>query len=249
MSRKNKGFTLIELSIVLVIIGLIVGGVIAGQNLVKQAKLRAVISEQDAVRQAINAFKLRHQAWPGDFSNAYAYWGTSCATDAAECNGDGDSAIEIAGTDVNDGMEGYRFWQHLNLAGIYPGSYTGIGAGTDGEASALAGTINVNIPTSKVTGVGLTVIYTSGTTYTTASTSGNILLFGGEVDDALATDTEFSAPDVASIDQKLDDGAPLTGQLLSTGTSGADADDCVDGTSAYNLDATVEAICGMAFTL
>ena len=249
--KSRKAFTLIELSVVLVVIGLIVAAVVAGQNLVSQAKLRNLIKEQENTRQAISAFKLRFSALPGDFSNAYAFWGSSCAAGgAADCNGDGDSQIEISGTDVNDGMEGYRFWQHLNLAGIYPGSYTGIGAGTDADASAPEGTINVNIPASKVTGVGITPIYNSGTTYLTASYSGNILLFGGAVTDEIAAANRFSAPDAYSVDVKADDGAPTSGTMRSKGSSGTDATDCVDSsTSAYNLDSTSATPCGIAFTL
>lgn len=249
-SKENKGFTLIELSIVLVIIGLIVAGVVAGQNLVKQAKLRSIIKENDDTRQAVNAFKLRFNAIPGDFDNAYSYWGSSCAADGAtDCNGDGDSAIEISGTDAND-LEGYRFWQHLNLSSLYPGSYTGIGSGSDGGATAEQGTVGVNIPASKYTGVGITAVYNSGTTYTTGTYYGNILLFGGEVSGDVASLIRFSVPDIYSIDIKADDGAPTTGTVRSKGSSGTNASDCVNSsTSAYNLDSTTAEPCGLAFTM
>ncbi len=43
-SNLKMGFTLIELSIVIVIIGLIVAGIIGGQSLVRQAKVRPIIT-------------------------------------------------------------------------------------------------------------------------------------------------------------------------------------------------------------
>lgn len=248
--QQEKGFTLIELSVVLAIIGLLVAGIVAGQNLVKQAKLRNIVREQDEVRQSLNAFKLRYDALPGDFDNAYSFWGANCASTADRCNGDKDRQIEITGTDINDGMEIYRFWQHLNLAQVYNGAFTGQGGGTDGDAGAIQGTIGVNIPASKMQGIGITPIYTTGTTYTTATYSGNVLIFGGEVEDELATLGKFSATDAYNIDIKADDGAPLTGVALSAGTTGADADNCVDNTNdTYNLDSTEAEPCGLAFKL
>ena len=63
---KNKGFTLIELSIVLVIIGLIVGGVLVGQDLIKAAEIRATVSQVEGYNSAVNTFRLKYNGLPGD---------------------------------------------------------------------------------------------------------------------------------------------------------------------------------------
>ncbi len=68
--NSHRGFTLIELSIVLVIIGLIVGGVLVGQDLIHAAALRAVISEKDRFSAAIYTFQGKYGYLPGDFPNA-----------------------------------------------------------------------------------------------------------------------------------------------------------------------------------
>ena len=64
--RKDTGFTLIELSIVLVIIGLIVGGIVAGKDMIRAAELRALLSQKDKFTSAVNIFKGKYNAVPGD---------------------------------------------------------------------------------------------------------------------------------------------------------------------------------------
>ena len=66
--RTNTGFTLIELSIVIVIIGLIVAGVVGGQAIVKQSKLRSLISEIDLFHVSINSFYLEYNYLPGAYT-------------------------------------------------------------------------------------------------------------------------------------------------------------------------------------
>src|ERR1700735_3876394 len=71
ISRQN-GFTLIELSIVLVIIGLIVGGVLVGQDLIRAAEIRATISQIEKYNTAVNTFRGKYNGIPGDLTYASA---------------------------------------------------------------------------------------------------------------------------------------------------------------------------------
>src|SRR4051812_28937287 len=98
----RAGFTLVELSIVLVILGLLVGGVLTGQSLIRAAELRAITTEQNRYVTATHTFRDKYFALPGDMTNATAYWGTSgnCPglaaqgnTTPATCNGNGDGKI------------------------------------------------------------------------------------------------------------------------------------------------------------
>jgi prepilin-type N-terminal cleavage/methylation domain-containing protein len=83
---STSGFTLVELSVVIVIIGLIVAGVMGGQSLVKSSKINAQILDFNKFEVAYNAFKLEYDAIPGDMRNAGSSW-------AGATNGDGNGRI------------------------------------------------------------------------------------------------------------------------------------------------------------
>src|SRR5437763_7869808 len=122
MITKPQGFTLLELSIVLVIIGLLIGGIFVGQSLIHTAQINAVISEFNRYQTAVQNFKQQYQALPGDMNNATSFWGSAGGTGAdatcfntlsntaATCNGNGDGSIQ---TSVSLWDEVYRAWQHL----------------------------------------------------------------------------------------------------------------------------------------
>lgn len=100
-----SGFTLVELSIVIVIIGLIIAGITAGQSLVKTSQLRSNGSKLIQYESAIIQFKYQYLAFPGDMKNATSYWGGVTA------DGDGNKLINNTGEDT-------RSIQHLTLAGL-----------------------------------------------------------------------------------------------------------------------------------
>ena len=79
---KQKAFTLIELSIVLVIIGLIVGGVLVGQDLIKAAEIRAQVSQLEKFNTAVNTFHVKYNDIPGDIRRA-AIFGMATRTGEA----------------------------------------------------------------------------------------------------------------------------------------------------------------------
>jgi hypothetical protein len=119
----------VELSIVLIIIGLIVGGVLGGQSLIKSAELQRVVNEHNQYATAFNAFRLEYSAIPGDMDNAFDYWGADCGGGTkASCNGDGDGVIVFDQSNLNSSAndEEILSWNHLSLAGIVPGNYTGV---------------------------------------------------------------------------------------------------------------------------
>src|SRR3569833_2534544 len=135
MIHSQRGFTLVELSIVLVILGLLVGGVLTGQSLIRAAELRSVTTQEQRYVTAVQTFRDKYFALPGDMTNATAYWGTatacpgdypSPAATSATCNGDGDVQIFS--------RETFRFCQQLANAGLGGGGGGGgPGAGAGGS--------------------------------------------------------------------------------------------------------------------
>ena len=120
--RKQNGFTLIEIAIVLVIIGLLLGGVLKGQELITSARVRNVISQQDGVKAAFFGFLDRYRAYPGDYAQASTTI-PGCAGPPACGNGDNNGQIQsIAGGATID--EQIAVWEHLSRAGFINGSYT-----------------------------------------------------------------------------------------------------------------------------
>jgi prepilin-type N-terminal cleavage/methylation domain-containing protein len=100
---KQTGFTLLELSIVIAIIGLIAGGLVAGTSLIRAAQIRAVLTQKTEFSTAVIAFNLKYNELPGDMVNATKIWGTAAAcpgdettpsTDETTCDGDGDGEID-----------------------------------------------------------------------------------------------------------------------------------------------------------
>jgi prepilin-type N-terminal cleavage/methylation domain-containing protein len=129
MRTAQKAFTLVELSIVLVILGLLVGGVLAGQSLIHSTELRSIITEKGKLNTALYGFKDKYNALPGDMPNAFNFWGTAgvagCAANTTAinggCNGDNDGKIGTL-------SELFKAPMHLSLAGLIEGNYDGAGA-------------------------------------------------------------------------------------------------------------------------
>ncbi len=119
-SKKIKAFTLVELSIVIVIIGLIVSGVTAGKSLVRQAKLRSVVSDFLTFQTSINSFKLQYNGYPGDIPNA-----TSFFTTGTVVNGNNNKVMNWQTLGNTTNVEDLQFWKQLSAAGIMPGNYVG----------------------------------------------------------------------------------------------------------------------------
>jgi prepilin-type N-terminal cleavage/methylation domain-containing protein len=117
--RRQTGFTLIEIAIVLVIIGLLLGGVLKGQELITSARVRNLISQQDGIKAAYFGFLDRFRSLPGDYSLA----STNIANVLAAANGNGNGQIQsVLGGGTID--EHIAVWDHLSHAGFINGSYT-----------------------------------------------------------------------------------------------------------------------------
>ena len=237
MQSSRHGFTLVELSIVLVILGLLVGGVLTGQALIRSAELRSIVTERDRYVTALHTFRDKYMALPGDMANAYAYWGATCGTNTTAagtgCNGDGNGNIHRV-------VESTKLWEHLSRAGLVEGSYDGMGGGTGNEITRAA------IPASKFSG-GYWVI-SEGPFEDPAGSNGwadlgakiaigsvgatdNGMATGGSYDDGwLGKLSGLTNSEALNVDIKSDDGRANTGRMRGK------ADTCDDsGTDIYRL--------------
>src|SRR5512145_2640915 len=103
---KVQGFTLVEIAIVLVIIGLLLGGILKGQEMITQAKIKNVIADMTGVSAAMYGYQDRYRALPGDDANATRWAGAN--------PGNGNGIIEGVYLAVNG--ESAEFWGHLRSA-------------------------------------------------------------------------------------------------------------------------------------
>ncbi|NHZ64310.1 prepilin-type N-terminal cleavage/methylation domain-containing protein [Massilia genomosp. 1] len=122
--QRQQGFTLVEIAIVLVIIGLLLGGVLKGQGLIDSAKVKNIIQQSNSLSAAVNAYQDKFRALPGDDVLATTH------VAGATANGNGDGQI----------TEYLSAPQHLALSGFITGAYNG---STDFMTSAQGGAVYI----------------------------------------------------------------------------------------------------------
>lgn len=137
---KKRGFTLIELSIAIVIIGLLVGGVLVGNDLIKAAQLRAIEKNMEEFERAVIVFKLKYNEMPGDTDKGYQFFsGQTYCTSTVLCNGDEDRLI--------DSDESRKLLMHLMHAGlITEGEYNPATTGANFDVAHNAKTTMYPLP-------------------------------------------------------------------------------------------------------
>jgi prepilin-type N-terminal cleavage/methylation domain-containing protein len=236
---KRNGFSLIELSIVLVIMGLIVGGVMAGSSLIRNAEVKSVITEFTQYRDAALTFRTKYGALPGDLPDAGNYW-------SGAVSGNGDGVLDVAAL-AGATAEFAQFWRHLSLAGLAEGEYTGL-AGGNGVRHMIAGT---NIPRATLTNAAWGT-FTQGTYAGDASNFayeyGNVIALGGETTNNWNWTPVLKPEEAWNIDMKIDDGMPGAGTIVSLNRTTCAASTAVnDYTASYRLDNTAT-VCGFYFT-
>jgi prepilin-type N-terminal cleavage/methylation domain-containing protein len=240
---KNKGFTLVELAIVLVIIGLLVGGVLQGQELIKQAQIRNLIGKFAEFDSAMNTFRAKYGELPGDFSKA-----SNFGVDKA--NGAGSANVAVTGNTNNNGNgngllesgasgnyatyrgEMMNFWIHLSNTGLIKGSFAQTSCAANGTGCNYA--VGKAYPETSVGG-GVIILSSAGkleyaTGLTTSIASGAMTAIAGST---------LSPEEAFAVDSKLDDGVPDSGSVTIL-----DLDDPYDTTNAvFNNAAAAASSC------
>ncbi len=221
-SKNSHGFTLIELSMVLVIIALLSGGIFMAQSLIRQAQLRGIAMEYDRTKKAIEEFRDKYMGLPGDITNAESIWGsdagcpgTSSNTSRKQltCNGDGSGTIGSSSQtgQLSNQTEWFRAWQQLANAGLIQGTYTGA-PGAGGTSESIIG---INVPASQLAGAGWTLNYTLFNTdgMMWSDNYGHVLNFGSYTSGDFTRGPAMSPEEALSFDTKIDDGYPGLGSV------------------------------------
>lgn len=266
----KQGFTLVELSIVIIIIGFLIAGIASGQSLIRQAQLNSIITDMQNYQTAYNAFIQRYSSVPGDMVNPDAYWPAGsggCAITAGNCNGNGDGLIQF-NAGVND--ESYAAWRQLSLAGI-------IIAGTSAMPDAWDGVevVGETVPASKISGAGW--ILTGGANIIGGTKFGhgagtyqpdvpsqwfdgvtNAVYLGKPSSTSGLAGAAINSKDAFNIDQKIDDGdfasgtqgnipfGASSGRFRASESSEANGYVCQAGSQYYSLSETVGCVPGFA---
>ncbi|MDJ0778502.1 MAG: type II secretion system protein [Rhodobacter sp.] len=186
--NKQKGFTLVEIAIVLVIVGLLIGGVLKGQEMITNAKLKRVESDNAGIAAAMFSYQDRYLQLPGDDDSASTRF-TIFAGPPVVAGIDGDSDGSIAGGWIGDSaaaapdQETGNFWRHLRAAGLIPGG----GLDDTQPTNAYGGNIGLRDGSMDL--------------------AGHVTVFGS-----------IEGPIAKIIEARLDDGDPTTGRVQSTST-------------------------------
>ena len=228
-NSKNKGFTLVELAIVIVIIGLLVGGVVAGQELIKQSQLQNLVKTVEGYKSAALTYKAKFDALPGDDMRAYNWFGSLCDSTPSNCNGDSDGVIVSNNTPFDN--EALRFWQHLVLSKIISGNF--IGSTSGGWPDVLQGRV---LPKLGFKDVYLMVLQGTFATFPGFAYN-NYMIVGRKIGAGSFPQFPFLSPeDAYNIDTKMDDGKPWSGSIFiwPSWWTTPNPPNCINGTD-YNI--------------
>lgn len=210
--KKQSGFTLIELAIVLVIIGLLLGGVLKGQELVNSARVKNLAADFKNIPVYIYGYQDRFRAIPGDDPNADTHVnGGVNATTPVNVRGNG---IINGNWDSNTQTdESILFWQHVRLANLAPGP----------TAAPAAGGVDAFVPHNSAGGrIGV-----SGT-----------LPITGMVGNYFMCSAGIEAQNALQLDTQLDDGVTTTGSVRAYITVAAPAGEVAAAAIANNTVGT-----------
>ena len=261
LRNPDRGFTLIEMAIVLVIIALVAAGLVAGKSMIDNMQLRGIRNEASEYERAIKTFELKYGCLPGDCNKATQFFGSAggsgmmtdnnCRNPAStnlgatgSCNGDGNGAISTSGG-ISDG-EHYGVWQHLNLAGLIDGAYWLTGYGI-----SYGHRRGINAPASKANSVGMWSLINFSNAASIpgynlfAGYGGTSLGFGGHYAFMLSQEyfdgswwyfgaPIFTAPAAYLIDNKFDDGKPFSGVIGASPRSAVTGAWCTTQNIAYD---------------
>lgn len=227
----EKGFTLVELAVVMIIVGLLIGGILKGQEMIANAQITATVAQVKGIDAATSTFRDQYDSFPGDMANASTRL-PNCTANPCN-NGNGNARLDVAvGAIAAIANESGYYFNHMRTTDLL--------TGFDGSATAAFGQA---FPIAEAGG-GYMIGYVSTAVAPTGFTAaefrpGHYLVLTGQVA-AVANGTGILTPSQAArIDRKIDDGRSNAGSVLSETTAA-----CRDANN-YNED-TPNQLCNIA---
>lgn len=257
MSAKQNGFTLVELAIVLMIIGLLIGGILRGQELMENAKVASTAQQVTSYQGALTTFQDAYSSLPGDLPTAIARL-PGCNTTNACVNGNGDGMIGglVSGSGQASGQpwtdippdiasENTQAWKHLAMTHMISGI----------NPSATTPDWGVSHPVAKI-GAGFFMRFSR---YSAAqSMNGQVIVLRNNIDGRWSCSTgttgncAITPAKASQIDRKMDDGMAFAGDVIAISSNGENG--CgynnvgVNGDNGYN-ETLENRLCDMVFKL
>jgi prepilin-type N-terminal cleavage/methylation domain-containing protein len=206
--KNNSGFSLVEMAISVIIIGILITGIATGLDILVASKTTGVIADLQNYKRAYDEFKLKYNVLPGDMPDAIEILG-------AAQQGDGDSQIE-SGSEEN-----VMAWQHLALAGLIDGNYSGnptipVEAGVDFPAGPHENTVYDMTYFS----IASTIMMLGG--------HNAIVYAGPNTTDAIPLNRALIPREAYDIDYRIDDGNSINGIIGASGGADTDGSKCLD---------------------
>lgn len=225
-NRHRAAFTLVELSVVLAIVGLLVGGVLITQTYIRSSQLNSSITEVKTQLRAFSLFESQYGgALPGDMGNASNYW-------SGAFNGNGNGSIDS--TD-----ESFYAYQQLSFAKLLGGRYSGSGPNAQ---------IGTNVPVTSLEGVSTYFSTITGTPgYAMANVSPNhTLLMGRVLSIGMPNNGFLTSQEAYEIDVKYDNGRPGNGWVRAP--AGSCTTDTFPTSADYDTANTAIDLCRLIFS-
>ena len=224
-SVNEKGFTLVELAIVMVIIGLLIGGILKGQEMIANAQVSATVAQVKGIDAATSTFRDMYDALPGDINNPAVRLPNCAGTCATVGDGNG----QLANGPGTIAGENLTYWAHLNAADLV--------TGVDNSGTTVWGQ---GLPSAKAGG-GMTVGYTNNGTLPNnpagVGRGGHWITIQGLP--GTPGSPALTASEAARMDRKMDDGASDTGSVIASDNGACEAAAGVYNEAADTQDCAV----------